>query len=205
MTPEQKQEQMRAEFEKTVSDDSRLYRIDNMQFGDYNNDCTAAKFEGFTVATALIDAAIANGRAGIDRPEAGSWLESYWVMGADIEKNALDAGRYNHVRTGLYGCYAGIYGKNFNIIHLDEEALDYEIDKSMKENGIPSVHSSEQRVLDKLECGHHGSLLVRSVESDYQFCELCECMSMRNDAEMREAELLSERDTLIEKLRKLKK
>lgn len=39
---------------------------------------------------------------------------------------------------------------------------------------------------DMLPCGHHPSLLVKSVESDYQFCELCECRRMRNDAEQME-------------------
>ena len=33
-----------------------------------------------------------------------------------------------------------------------------------------------------LPCGHHSSLLVKSVESNYQFCELCECRKERNDA-----------------------
>lgn len=31
-------------------------------------------------------------------------------------------------------------------------------------------------------CGHHPSLIVRSVESEYQFCELCEARRERNDA-----------------------
>ena len=34
-----------------------------------------------------------------------------------------------------------------------------------------------------LSCGHHVSLLVESVESDYQYCDLCECRKRRNDAE----------------------
>ena len=34
-----------------------------------------------------------------------------------------------------------------------------------------------------LPCGHHASLLVKSVESDYQYCDLCECRKQRNDAE----------------------
>lgn len=33
-----------------------------------------------------------------------------------------------------------------------------------------------------LGCGHPASLLVRSTESDYQFCELCEARRERNDA-----------------------
>jgi hypothetical protein len=35
-------------------------------------------------------------------------------------------------------------------------------------------------------CGHHISLLIKSVESDYSFCELCECQSMKRDAEAME-------------------
>lgn len=35
---------------------------------------------------------------------------------------------------------------------------------------------------DPLACGHPASLLVRSAESDYCFCELCEARSERNDA-----------------------
>lgn len=31
-------------------------------------------------------------------------------------------------------------------------------------------------------CGHHPSLIVRSTESEYQFCELCEARSELNDA-----------------------
>ena len=39
---------------------------------------------------------------------------------------------------------------------------------------------------DNLPCGHHRSLLVESVESDYKFCDLCECRKRRNDAEQME-------------------
>lgn len=35
---------------------------------------------------------------------------------------------------------------------------------------------------DPLSCGHPASLLVRSVESDYCFCELCEARKERDDA-----------------------
>lgn len=34
-----------------------------------------------------------------------------------------------------------------------------------------------------LPCGHPAALLVKSVESDYQYCDLCECRKRRNDAE----------------------
>lgn len=40
-----------------------------------------------------------------------------------------------------------------------------------------------------LECGHPAELLTKSVESDYQFCELCEARSRARDAEAMEAEL----------------
>lgn len=39
---------------------------------------------------------------------------------------------------------------------------------------------------DTLSCGHPSSLLIRSTESDYQFCELCEVRSERNDAQTME-------------------
>ncbi len=60
-----------------------------------------------------------------------------------------------------------------------------------------------QGQIDKLPCGHPSELLVKSVESDHQFCELCECMSMRDDAEAQEAALLVERDELAKKLKGL--
>lgn len=34
----------------------------------------------------------------------------------------------------------------------------------------------------ELPCGHHSSLLVKSVESNYQYCDFCECRKQRNDA-----------------------
>lgn len=48
--------------------------------------------------------------------------------------------------------------------------------------------------LKALACGHHDSLLIRSVDSEHSFCELCEERSRRKDAETREAELERERD-----------
>jgi hypothetical protein len=33
-----------------------------------------------------------------------------------------------------------------------------------------------------LPCGHHPSLFIKSVESDAQWCELCDMRSQRNDA-----------------------
>lgn len=35
---------------------------------------------------------------------------------------------------------------------------------------------------EKLDCGHPASLLIKSTESDYQFCELCEARCERDDA-----------------------
>lgn len=40
---------------------------------------------------------------------------------------------------------------------------------------------------EKLACGHPTALLIRSTESDYSFCELCEARSERNDAQKMEA------------------
>ena len=42
---------------------------------------------------------------------------------------------------------------------------------------------------ETVTCGHPESLIVTSVESDYQFCELCEARSERDDALTMEAHL----------------
>ena len=42
--------------------------------------------------------------------------------------------------------------------------------------------SEVEELRKQLDCGHPASLLVRSVESDYSFCELCEARKERNDA-----------------------
>lgn len=46
-------------------------------------------------------------------------------------------------------------------------------------------------IMSNLKCGHPISLLIRSVESDYAFCELCEERSMRKDSEEMEYHLLA--------------
>ncbi|MBS1725007.1 MAG: hypothetical protein JSS66_18870 [Armatimonadetes bacterium] len=46
----------------------------------------------------------------------------------------------------------------------------------------------------KLPCGHHPSLEIRSVESDYRACELCEARSMMRDAETMERRHRGERE-----------
>lgn len=51
-----------------------------------------------------------------------------------------------------------------------------------------------------LPCGHPVSLLIKSVESEHQFCELCDTYDRRNDAEQRERELMAERDALTARL-----
>lgn len=53
-------------------------------------------------------------------------------------------------------------------------------------------------------CGHHISLLVKSVESESQFCELCDCRQRRNDAETMEqrfARLCSDADIMATVIR----
>lgn len=51
---------------------------------------------------------------------------------------------------------------------------------------------------DPMACGHSKSLLIKSAESDYQFCDLCNERSMRRDAEAAEAasaaELVSQKE-----------
>lgn len=56
-----------------------------------------------------------------------------------------------------------------------------------------------------LPCGHPLQLLIKSVESNYSFCELCECQSLKKDAQQREQELstaLAAKDEQIAALRK---
>lgn len=52
-----------------------------------------------------------------------------------------------------------------------------------------------------LVCGHDDSLLIKSVESDYQFCELCEARKMQQDAEKQEAFYRGELEIVKEKLK----
>lgn len=63
------------------------------------------------------------------------------------------------------------------------------------QNGI--VISSVEKTIEarkKLPCGHHASSLVKSVESDAQFCEVCDLMSQRDDAVAMEETYRVERD-----------
>jgi len=43
-----------------------------------------------------------------------------------------------------------------------------------------------------MNCGHDSSLMVKSVESDYSCCELCECRDRLRDALTMERELSAE-------------
>jgi len=54
---------------------------------------------------------------------------------------------------------------------------------------------------DPLPCGHPALMLVRSVESDYCFCELCEARKERDDALQMEAHLGARVRVLEEALR----
>lgn len=54
-----------------------------------------------------------------------------------------------------------------------------------------------------LECGHPASLLVKSLESDAQWCELCDTRSRRNDAEAMERYYKAELAALREKAGRL--
>lgn len=54
-----------------------------------------------------------------------------------------------------------------------------------------------------LPCGHPSALLVRSVESDYTACELCDCRQRRDDAERVETELRAEVERLREDVERL--
>lgn len=54
-----------------------------------------------------------------------------------------------------------------------------------------------------MKCGHHESLLVRSVKSDAEICELCDMRSQRNDAEASEARLQKKHDALVRGIKEL--
>lgn len=47
-----------------------------------------------------------------------------------------------------------------------------------------------------MSCGHPKSLVVRSVESDAEVCELCDTRQRRNDAEAMELRYRQQRDAL---------
>jgi ribosomal protein L40E len=60
-----------------------------------------------------------------------------------------------------------------------------------------AIDNAERRgASSNLPCGHHVSCLVKSVESDSQFCGFCDIMSQRNDAETMEERYRSDRDSL---------
>lgn len=55
---------------------------------------------------------------------------------------------------------------------------------------------AEAQVSAVQPCGHHMSLRIKSVESDYEFCELCEARHMQRDAETAESNYRAQRDDL---------
>jgi hypothetical protein len=57
----------------------------------------------------------------------------------------------------------------------------------------PPASTTQQ---ETLTCGHHVSLWIKSVESAYAFCDLCECRKQRADAELMETELRRELSAL---------
>ena len=59
---------------------------------------------------------------------------------------------------------------------------------------IAALRAERDEALAVQPCGHHHSLLVRSVESEYTFCELCEARHMQRDAETADAAHRVERD-----------
>lgn len=60
-----------------------------------------------------------------------------------------------------------------------------------------AIDDAERRgASSNLPCGHHISSLVKSVESDAQFCEVCDLMSQRDDAVAMEEQYRAERDSL---------
>lgn len=56
-----------------------------------------------------------------------------------------------------------------------------------------------------MKCGHPRALLVHSVESGTEICELCDTRERRNDAEASEARLRKERDALVRGIKELRR
>ena len=63
--------------------------------------------------------------------------------------------------------------------HIPAKEMALKIVKLLSGAKLPAPEGMGR---DNLECGHPLSFLVKSVESDYQFCEYCECKKERNDA-----------------------
>jgi hypothetical protein len=59
--------------------------------------------------------------------------------------------------------------------------------------------------IERLPCGHHKSLEIVSVESDYRACELCEARSMKRDAETMEVHYKEQRDAANAEIKRLTK
>lgn len=60
----------------------------------------------------------------------------------------------------------------------------------------PAAGERVRELAEEMTCGHHKSLLVRSVESDYRYCDLCETKSRLRDALTMERELSSDKKSL---------
>ena len=67
-----------------------------------------------------------------------------------------------------------------------EEQIDGGLECRGRDGTISHHIRTVEAAIAKLPCGHHASLLVRSVESGYKYCDLCECRKQRNDAEQME-------------------
>lgn len=87
-----------------------------------------------------------------------------------------------------------------NAIHKDQ-AIDHMGLRVRHRNRDDCLRTLNARLAEcerSLECGHPASLLVKSLESNAQWCELCDTRDRRNDAEAMErhykAELATEKE-----------
>lgn len=80
-----------------------------------------------------------------------------------------------------------------------------ESDAAWTSHNDPSDRAVEyiERLADAQPCGHHVSLLSKSVESDYTFCQLCEARHMMRDSETAWKATIAERDLLQSRLAEL--
>lgn len=64
---------------------------------------------------------------------------------------------------------------------------------------IATLEAELAKVKATLPCGHPASMLLKSAETgEPLYCEYCDCIQRRNDAEKREVELQAERDAAVQ-------
>jgi len=78
------------------------------------------------------------------------------------------------------------------VIQADLEKVQTAVDRAWE------AFNEEINKPEFLPCGHHHSLMLKSAETgEPLYCELCDCISRRNDAETMEAEARAEAAALL--------